>query len=179
MLVYNGKEVGSADKLISLTQAEYDALSDDEKMNGNAYFITDSSDAEYQKLLHISTVIGSEADLAGVADGTLIGAIKELYSRLGGISFKIETGTNYLQAIYNDETTGTVSSVTPTNYLSDAEKIDHLGELLGQETELATTGHSTVVGAILGLYEALGGLSFAYNKTSESVDVSYDDGAES
>lgn len=180
MLLYNGKEVGaSGDKLVSLTQAEYDALSDEEKNNGDAYFITDSTDAEYRKLLHISDVIGSKADLAGFADGTIIGAIKDLYERLGGVSFKVEAGTNYLQAIYNDEPTDNVSTLPPASeYMSDTERIEYLGELIGQESDLASTGHGTIIGAILGLYSALGGFSFAYNEITNSVDVSYDDGTD-
>lgn len=51
----------------------------------------------------IALFMGDELEIKSVADGTLIGALVELYKQLGGISFKIEPNTLMLQAVYNNE----------------------------------------------------------------------------
>ena len=92
-----------------------------------------------------------------------------------GLSFQFDTENGYLQAVYSDEVTPAVVSPV-SNYMSDKAKIDHMAEVVGDQSSLGTTGHSTLVGAIVDIYRRLNGLSFAYVADTETISVSYDDG---
>ena len=61
MIILDGKVVGTANDMVELTQAEYDALSDEKKTDGTMYYITDSTDAQYQKLLALNDLIGKNS----------------------------------------------------------------------------------------------------------------------
>lgn len=67
---------------VSLTQAEYDALSEAEKDNGNIYFITDGVDST-------EAIIGSE-ELHTQSD-TITGAINELNDRTGQVISSVQS----------------------------------------------------------------------------------------
>ena len=174
MIILDGKVVGTANDMVELTQAEYDALSDEQKTDGTMYYITDATDAHYQKLLALNAIIGTESSLAGKADGTVIGAIADLYSRLGGLSFQVNPATNSMEAIYNDEVSTTAETAELSTYASDEEKIAHMTELVGSKETLTSTGNTTVIGAILDLYTKLADLEFSVNTATNTANVSYE-----
>lgn len=60
-------------------------------MIGKSYEDTNPSE-----ITRLSSFIGDEAQLQYMADGTIIGAIKELYERLGGVSFSINDNGDIL-----------------------------------------------------------------------------------
>ena len=46
--------------------------------------------------------MGDETSIQSFGDGTIIGALVDLYSRLNGLSFNVDKETGILQAIYDD-----------------------------------------------------------------------------
>ncbi len=170
-LVYNGEIIATNTPQVTLSRAEYDALSPELKNDPSiTFFIYDDEENDYKKLLKISTVVGSESQLAGYADGTIIGAIKDLYDRLGGLSFAIDPEYNHVEATYSDENPNNVIQQLAEN-ATDSEKIAHLEALLGDVANLTGTGYDTIVGAIVDLYTRLNELSFAYNSGTNTVEV--------
>lgn len=170
-LVYNGEVIATNNPQVTLSRAEYDALSPEVKNDPSiTFFIHDDGENDYKKLLKLSTVVGSETQLADYADGTIIGAIKELYDRIGGLSFAIDPEFNHIKAIYNDDNPNNIIQQLADN-ASDSEKIAHLEALLGDVTNLNSTGYDTIVGAIIDLYERLDNLSFMYRDDTNTVQV--------
>jgi hypothetical protein len=166
----NGKRVASNEGYQEITQAEYDALSDTDKMNGHIYLITDSNlNDDYVQLIRLQSLIGDETQLSGYADGTLAGILVDLYNRLGGFSFDL-TSDNTLTATYSDEkSTAVVRALSET--ASDAEKVEHMLSLIGDEDTLAETGFSTIAAAIVELYNRLDGTSYSYNSDTNTAEV--------
>jgi hypothetical protein len=175
MIVLDGKQVASNDKLISLTEAEYQALSTEEKMNPNkTYFITDSNSEEYLNLVRLQALVGPGKNISTFADGTVIGAILDLYTRMGGVAFSLTdvNGTPTLNAEYRVNTsTGTPIEISDN--ATDAEKIEMLQELIGSETNLNGVGYNTVIAAIVDLHQRLNGFTFSYNQSTGTVSATY------
>lgn len=170
MIILDNKVVASADRLISITQAEYDALSDEEKLGDNAYFITDS-DEDYERIIELQTLLGPSDRLDGISDGTVIGALLDLYERLGGFSFSMDPLTNDLIASHNDEVdTGSVT--VKTHFSSDSEKLDFLFSILGDASELTTIGYTNIVDAIADMYERFAGLKFSPSEDKTTMNIS-------
>lgn len=174
MILLDGKIVGSSDQLILKTREEYEALSDEVKNNGNAYFTPDDYDTEYTKLVHMGFVIGNDEELSGYADGTIVGAILDLYDRLGGLSLRLDANNN-IEFVYNDEEVTPAEPAGNIEYLTDADKINHIEDVIGSEDDLYNLGHPTIVSAIKSLYARLNGISMTYNDTEETLKISYSD----
>ena len=170
-LVYNGKRVATNNPQITISRQEYDSLPPEVKNDpNNTFFIHDDNVSDHEKLVTMSTVIGSAEWLENYADGTVIGAIKDLYTRLGGLSFKIDPEFNHVQATYSDE--------VPNNEIQqlaeDAtleEQIAYLSTIIGDTSGLAETGYDNVVGAIIDMYARLNSLTFAFNNDTGTVEV--------
>lgn len=175
-IMLGGKIVSTSKQMQTVTAEEYAKLSVEEQMNGNAYFISDSFDDEYKKLIHMGTVIGNDEDLAGYADGTVIGAIVDLYNRLGGMSLQLDANNN-IEFVYNDEDITPAESAGHVEYLTDAEKINHMEDVIGTEDDLYNLGYPTLVSAIRGLYSKLNGISMSYNDETQVLKLSYSDDA--
>lgn len=170
-LVYNGQVIATNTPQVTLSRAEYDALPAEVKNDPTiTFFIHDDEENDYKKLLKISTIVGSESLLAGYADGTIIGAIKDLYDRTGGLSFAIDPENNHVEATYSDENPNNIIQQLADN-ATDTEKIAHLEALLGDVKNLEGTGYATLVEAIIDLYKRLDDLSFAYRADTETVQV--------
>jgi hypothetical protein len=169
----NGKLVAGNTQAVTLKDdAEYEALSNDEKMDADkVYLVPDTSADDYQRLLKLSEVMGSIDDIANYADGTIIGVINDIYDRLGGLSFKINESTGCLNVTYSDEVTP-ATITTPATYVTDVEKINHMESVIGDQEKLASIGFGTVIGALVDIYNRLDGLSFSFDTTNEVVEVS-------
>lgn len=169
-LYVNGAMVATNTPIVDTTQAGYDALSNPGSTN-NTYFLSDSNDTTYQNLLRVVDLVGNEADLATTGNTTIAAAIADLYSRLDGLAFELDENTGVLSATSRAVNATTIPSGT---YSTPTEKVNHLLSLLGSESTLANTGNTTVIGAILDLYERINTLKFAWNTGTSSLHVTVD-----
>lgn len=174
MILMDGKIVSTNEQTKAITLAEYNALSEGERNDGTSYYITDYDDNEYKKLVKVGNVLGNDAKLSGYADGTVVGAIVDLYSRLNGVSFTV--GANDEVTFVYDGTTPTpVEPVPSPDAMTDDEKITHYQEVLGDETALNNLGYANVISAIRDLYARLNGVQLEYNDAESTLKMIYDD----
>lgn len=170
-LVYDGQVVATNSPQVTISRAAYEALPTEQKNDPNVnYYIYDEYETEYKKLVKLMTLIGSEASLAGHADGTIIGVIKDIYDRLGGLAFKIDPEYNHIEATLSDENPNNVIQQLNPN-ATDSEKIAYLETLLGNPNDLTGIGYDTLVSALLDFYAKLDGLTFAFRTDTETVQV--------
>ena len=171
-LVYNGNVIATNSPQISISLAEYNSLPEEVKNNDNInFFIYDDGETNYERLLTLSTVIGSTSALSQYADGTIIGAINDIYQRLGGLSFAMDPNSNQIELTYSDENPNNVIQQF-NDEVSIEEQISQLSQIVGDIESLPSTGFNTIISAIIDIYERLNDLSFAYNEDTNTVDVS-------
>ena len=157
-----------------LTGSQYANLTNAQKNNGTAYYVTDENDSTYQKIQHLKNIIGNIDDLSGYGDGTIIGALQELVDRMGGITFSLDDNGTYVIGTYDDSAV-TPATINPPASESVDDVADHLIDLVGSTTALANCGYSTVVGAILDMFDRISDLGFSYNSTLGVLTVEYDE----
>ena len=172
MILVNGKIVSTSDQIQSMSQAEYDALTDEKKNDGTTYFITDVDDSQYRKILNVGFTIGSESKLAELGYTDLVSAIVDFYERLGGISLRLDANQN-IEFVYNSEEPTPATPVTIPENATDAEKIAHYETLIGDMSKLYELGFSNVVAALDTLYDKLSGMALSYNEESDTLKISY------
>lgn len=170
-LVFNGRIVSTNNPQVSITREEYEKLPQEMKDDPSiTFFIIDDNDDDHKKLLELTSLIGSEEVLAKYADGTVLGAIKELYDRLGGLSFSVDPEFNHVEAKYSDENPNNDIQQLAGN-ANDSAKIAHLETIIGDAKKLEGTGYDSVVSAIVDLYGRLNNFAFAYNSETSTVEV--------
>lgn len=170
-LVYNGKIIATNSPQTTISRAEYDALPPEVKNDPSInFFIYDDEESDYERLLKLSTAIGASDALKDYADGTVIGALKDIYDRLGGLSFAIDPEFNHVEATYSDENPNNVIQQLNDD-ASVSEKIEYLNQIVGDVDQLGDTGFDTIVAAILDIYGRLNDLSFAYRADTDTVEV--------
>ena len=170
MLMKDGQIV--ATNIKELTTSQYNALSTAQKNNGNIYAISDYTSDEYAKLTRIGNLVGNPDRLVDYADGTIIGAIADLYNRLNGISFNVDTTTNEIELNYDATPPTPVTPIDPST-MTDDEKIDYLEDLVGDPDDLAALGFTNAAAAIRWLYAKLGGCEISYNDQTDTVTLVY------
>ena len=172
MILMDGKVVSTSEQAKPITIAEYEALSEEERNNGTAYYISDYDDNEYKKLIKVGNVIGREERLSGYADGTIIGAIVDIYNRLGGLSLSLDKDD---VIVFSYDGTAPTPAVTPgaSENMTDLEKINHFQEVIGDVAALNNIGFSNVIAAIRSIYDRLGGVEFDYNDATSSFSMIY------
>lgn len=167
----DGELVGSSQQMISLTQAEYDGLSTEEKLNGDAYFINDSDEeSDSVNIKNIEHLIGDVSKISTMADGTISGVLSDMYQRLGNMKFYVDESGS-LKVDYDD--TAPTPAVIPEypEYASDAAKIEYIQDVIGDKTNITNHGFTTMIDMILDIYSRIDGLTFTYNETTDGVDV--------
>ena len=163
VLVQNGRVVGTANLERELTQAEYDALPEAEKNSGDyTYFVKDYGDTDHARVVNMAAALGNTEQLSNIADGTVFGAIKDLYDRLGGLFLSVDPEYKYLQVRDNAENISHAIPELSAN-MTEAEKVAWLMAIMGSSSDLEETGYSTVVSAIIDMYQRLNNLSIAMN----------------
>lgn len=169
-LAYNGNIVATNSPQVTLSEAEWLALPEEQRNDPNInYFIYDKDDNDYQRLVRIMRVVGSEEVIKDLPGGTIISAIKELFVRLNNISFSIDPEfknvvANYVETHPNNDIPQLEDDAT------DSEKIAYLTTIMGSTEDLANCGFDTIAGALSTLYGRLGGLGFAYNNEDNPED---------
>ena len=174
MILIDGKIVSTSEQVKTVTVAEYNALTEEERNDGTSYYVSDYDDTEYKKLIKVGNVIGSDEKLSGYADGTIVGAIVDLYNRLGGISLSLGVNDEVIFD-YDDTTPTPVTSPDAPKEMTDLEKIEHYQKVIGNETDLNNLGFSNIVTAILNLYSRLNGVQFEYDATTSTFKMIYSD----
>lgn len=130
---------------VNLTQAEYDALTPEQKDNGTIYFITDGDDTAY------SGIIGS-GELATDAK-TLVGAVNELASKFAQPLFKTEkktcmfTGSTYMvfpvPSITGYTCIGIIGWQAGGGYVAGYANFDFCVEIEYQRISISNTNYSS------------------------------------
>lgn len=167
----DGELVGSSQQMISLTQAEYDNLSTEEKLNGDAYFINDSDEeSDSANIKNIEYFLGDTSKLSTMADGTLSGILSDIYQRLGNLSFHVDEDGS-LRADYDDTTPTPAVIPDYPEYASDATKIKYINDVIGDKTNVTNYGFASVTDMILDIYSRINGLVFSYNEVTDGIDV--------
>jgi hypothetical protein len=110
----------------------------------------------------MAAALGNTEQLSNIADGTVFGAIKDLYDRLGGLFLSVDPEYKYLQVRDNAENISHAIPELSTN-MTEAEKVAWLMAIMGSSSDLEETGYSTVVSAIIDMYQRLNNLSIAMN----------------
>ena len=183
MIIVGGKEVEGKSKVIALTQDEYNALSAEDKSNDSiVYFVYDGDEAHYQQLVQLRTLVGSPNALETYTNQTtVIGAIMDIYQRLGGMSINLDPNTSNINLTYDPD--DVTPAVTPDDieHLTDEAKIEYLISSLGCNDNAAITafheaGFTNIVQALVSIYSALNGVSLALNAEGDALAASYDDG---
>lgn len=169
----DGKLVGTSQQIVSLTQAEYDTLSNEEKLNGDAYFITDS-EGDSTKITNIEYALGDVSKLSSVGDGTIAGILSDIYRRLGNMSFSVN-GEGELIADYDSTVPTPVEIPECSVDASDAEKIEYFENLIGDKTIISNNGFTNITDMLLDVYGRIKGLVFEYNEETGDVDVHIED----
>ena len=167
----DGELVGTSQQIIPLTQAEYDNLSTEEKLNGDAYFIKDSNDNESVKIENIETAMGDVSKLSTLGYENLVEALTDVYQRLGNMSFSMDTDNKTLNVQYDNTTPTPVDIPTADPYMSDAKKIERIETIFGDSDSMGQKGFSNLVDMILDIHSRIDGLSFKYNEETGGVDV--------
>jgi hypothetical protein len=183
MIIVNGKEVEGGSKVIAMTQDEYNALSAEDKSNSSiVYFIYDGDEEHYRQLVQLRTLVGSPNALETYTNQTtVIGAIMDIYRRLGGMSISLDPTNSHINLSYDP------ADVTPAvvpddiSHLTDDQKIEYLISSIGVDDNAAiesfhAAGFTNIVGALLSIYTALNGVELAINANEDALEVSYDDG---
>lgn len=171
MIKQDNKVFGTTTKAPTLTQSAYNALSTSEKNNGSGYLVS-SSEEEFQKLLYSLGLIGRQNALANIADGTVAGAIVDLYSKLGGCQFDLESIAGVMSVTHEASSPSGNTPVDISELTTDEDKIDALYALVGDRAVLQSTGNGSIVDAILDLYERLNGFSFAVDTSGQDPVLS-------
>lgn len=174
MILMDGKIVSTSEQIRTITMAEYNALSDEERNDGTSYFVSDYDDNEYKKLVKVGNIIGNDDKLSGYADGTIVGAILDLYGRLNGVSFSVNANDE-ISFVYDDTTPTPVGPAPSPNDMTDSEKITHYQEVIGNETDLNNIGFTNVIAAIRDLYAKLNGIQLEYNDATTTLKMIYSD----
>ena len=174
MILMDGKIVSTNEQVKTITMAEYNALSEEERNNGTSYFISDYDVYEYKKLVKIGVVIGDDAKLSGYADGTIVGAIIDIYNRLNGVSFTVGAN-NEVSFVYDGTPPTAVDPVPLPEDMTDYEKIAHYQEAIGDESGLNNLGFTNVIAAIRDIYAKLNGIQFKYDDESATLKMIYSD----
>lgn len=173
-IMIDGKLNATNSPRSELTESQYNDLSSSQKNNGTTYFITDANDSTYQKIQHLKNIIGNIDDLSAYGDGTIIGALQELVDRMGGFTFSLDANESYVIGTC-DDSQPTPATIDPPASDSDDDVADHLIELVGSTTALANCGYSTVVGAILDLFDRIQDFSFSHNSKLGVLTLEYDE----
>lgn len=171
-LVYDGNIIATKSPQVTISREAYNALSKEVRENPEInYFVYDDANTDYERYMKLSTLLGSEEELKKFPTGTVLGAIKDLYDRLGGLSFKIDPAYNHVEATYSDEIpNNNIQELNPDATLTD--KIAHMEGLFGSVDNFAGTGYDTVVTALRDLYDRLNDLSFKFDDANGTVEVS-------
>ena len=130
---------------VTLTQAQYDALSDAEKNNGTVYYISDGEDC------CLDGIIGSgELDTDAK---TLVGAVNELASKFAQPLFKtgqkecIFTGSTYMYfpipAITGYTCIGIIGWQAGGGYVAGYANFDFCIEIASQQISVSNTNYSS------------------------------------
>ena len=173
MLAVNGQVVGTNSPQVDITAAQYNQLTDTEKNNGTNYYIIDADAADHTKLNTLLALFGSRDILASLGDGTVMGAIQDLNTRMGHFTFNLDPSESYIVAT-NDPTdpSNTITGIDAT--ATDSEKIDYLISIIGDPTKLAGTGYDSIATALQDMYKRLCGLSFNYNSSTNTIQITQD-----
>lgn len=154
---------------VSLTQKEYDRLTEEQKNDGTIYTITDKDESDYYRLKEISDLIGPVSELNGIADGTIFGAIKAIYDNLGDMSFKVVDET-HLEATHE--------IIPYTNRIpklregaTDEEKLLYLESVLGDPSILKENGYKNLTSAVKDIYNRLAGLKFSFDEQNSLLQI--------
>lgn len=141
----------------------------DDNSEKNAYFSSDSTNEEYLRIMQLDQLLGIQSSLSDKSDGTVIGALRELYSKLGKYNFSVNIDNKSVEV---SEVTTSNNEINLNNDTSetDLEKIKHLESLVGNKDDLKNLNQKTIVNAILDLYSRMSGLSF-----TSKTDISSDD----
>ena len=174
MILMDGKIVSTNEQVKTVTIEEYNSLTEEERNDGTSYFISDYDDNEYKKLVKVGNIIGNDSKLSGYADGTIVGAIVDLYSRLNGVSFSVGANDE-VSFVYDDTTPTPVDPVPSPDDMTDYEKIVHYQEVIGNETELNNLGFTNIINAIRDLYAKLNGIQLEYNDETATLKMIYSD----
>ena len=174
MILMDGKIVSTNEQVKTVTIEEYNSLTEEERNDGTSYFISNYDDNEYKKLVKVGNIIGNDSKLSGYADGTIVGAIVDLYSRLNGVSFSVGANDE-VSFVYDDTTPTPVDPVPSPDDMTDYEKIVHYQEVIGNETELNNLGFTNIINAIRDLYAKLNGIQLEYNDKTATLKMIYSD----
>lgn len=174
MILMDGKIVSTNEQVKTVTIEEYNSLTEEERNDGTSYFISNYDDNEYKKLVKVGNIIGNDSKLSGYADGTIVGAIVDLYSRLNGVSFSVGAN-NEVSFVYDGTTPTPVDPVPSPDDMTDYEKIVHYQEVIGNETELNNLGFTNIINAIRDLYAKLNGIQLEYNDVTATLKMIYSD----
>lgn len=175
MILYNGKlitNITEPDEEITLS--EYNALSEEDKMKDINYFVTDVNDEQlYADCMTMYKTIGDISKLSGYADGTIAGTIKDLYNRMGGMIFKIESD-NFVTE-YDGKFVTKDKNFVYSLHITDESKSKALLQRIGEDitTPLKNKSKQTIVDCILDLYDRLNGFEFTYNEETDSVEITH------
>lgn len=170
MFILNGQVITDD---ISIKQKDYESLPIEERKNGATFYISDDGLSEHERISNLNALIGNKDLLSTTGgDGTIIGAIVELYNRLGGLSFQMNEETNIYESYYN---TGVTPVTVPTlkDDATDSERLAYFESIFGSAEKLGELGVSSIVGAIDNLYRRLGGLTFSYDEVDDNLTVNY------
>ena len=172
MLLIANKIVSTSDQIQTKTQEEYNNLSEEKKNDGTTYFISDVDDSEYRKILNVGFTLGSEDKLAQLGYTDIVSAIVDLFSRLGGISLRLD-GNQNIEFVYNSEEPTPATPVSIPENATDAEKIAYYETLIGDMTPLNELGFSNLVAALNALFDKLHGMSLSYNEENDTLKIAY------
>ena len=170
MLMKDGQMVATNVKV--LTNQQYNQLDTAVRNDGNIYVISDYESDDYAKLVRLGNTVGNGDRLVDYADGTVIGAIVDLYNRLNGISFNVDTTNDEIQLDY-DPTPPTPVTPTDISGMTDDEKIDYYEQLVGDPADLYALGFTNVAAAVRWLYAKLGGCEIDYDDATSTVKLIY------
>lgn len=170
MLTINGNNVANKNPHVSLTQEQYDNLTDEQKNDGTTYYIIGSNEETQHELNEILEILGSNEILLKYADETIIGVLKELQLRLGGLTFTPDETEKYIKGTYDDSIPENEVPELPEDP-TDEEKLEYIRQLIGDPIELRDLGYSDIATAIHDLYTRLHDFSFNYNAETNTAEI--------
>ena len=171
MLILNNNVVASAENLVRISSQDFANLSQAEKDNGDIYFIYDADDYNAVAARNASKLIGTGTIVSGGMSRTLVGAINDLYTRLGGMRFSYNSTTHQVEQTYDPPAASEVITAQNTDTMTDEELITYLNSFIGSTATLASMGYNSVAEGIADLLDRLGGVRFVHNVNTGMTDA--------
>ena len=169
----NGILSSQAQAGVELTQAEYNALSEEEKMNGTVYYITDGSAAggvDEEKVLEL---IKDNAENAIYEETTIAEAITNNTESISTLNQTYTSKMVEVDKSITDLTTSVGNKVNVSTYTSKMSSLDSsissINANLG-DTDISSIGDGTVTGAVAALSSAVSNVG-NYLTTTQNVFV--------